>query len=91
LHHRAAQLPRPAKETLNSLAALGNQGIARSTWSTYKTTKTMVEKCEHKTKTDLSLPFNQKKALVFIDWIARVRKLKGSTINSYLAGSGRCT
>jgi hypothetical protein len=46
----------------------------------------MVEKCEHETKTDLSLPFNQEKALVFIDWLVRVRKLRGSTINSYLAG-----
>jgi len=74
------------EETLNSLAALGNLGITKSTWSTYKTAKTMVERCEHETKTDLSLPFDQKKALVFIDWLARVRKLKGSTINSYLAG-----
>jgi hypothetical protein len=49
------------EETLNSLAALGNLGITKSTWSTYKTAKTMVEKCEHETKTDLSLPFNQKK------------------------------
>jgi hypothetical protein len=71
---------------MNSLATLGNLGIAKATWSTYKTARTMVEKCERETKIDLSLPFNQRKVLVFIDWLVRIRKLKGTTVSSYLAG-----
>jgi len=61
-------------------------GISRSTWSTYKTAQTMIQKCESETKADLSIPFNQKKTLIFIDWLVRIRKLKASTVNSYLAG-----
>jgi hypothetical protein len=46
----------------------------------------MLAKCQAQTHTDLSLPFNEKKALIFIDWLARKRNLKQATINSYLAG-----
>jgi hypothetical protein len=46
----------------------------------------MLAKCQAQTHTDLSLPFNEKKALIFIDWQARKRNLKQATINSYLAG-----
>jgi hypothetical protein len=47
----------------------------------------MIAKCQKDTGTDLSLPFDQKKVLIFIDWLVRVRNLKGSTVNSYLAGA----
>jgi hypothetical protein len=73
-------------ETATALSALGNMGIAQSTWSTYKTAKTMIEKCQADVKVDLSVPFDQRKTLIFIDWLVRVRKLKASTVNSYLAG-----
>jgi hypothetical protein len=74
------------REAAAALAELGNMGISRSTWSTYKTAKTMIQKCESEIKADLSIPFNQKKTLLFIDWLVRIRKLKASTVNSYLAG-----
>jgi len=74
-------------ETAKSIASLGNLGISKNTWSTYNTAKTMIAKCQKETGTDLSLPFNQKKVLIFIDWLVRVRNLKGSTVNSYLAGA----
>jgi hypothetical protein len=77
------ELPTEAAKTL---ADLGNMGITNSTWSTYRTAKTMVEKCSHETKEDLAIPFNQRKILIFIDWLVRVRKVKASTVNSYLAG-----
>lgn len=80
---KSLQLP---EGTAQALSELGNLGITRSTWSTYKTAKTMLSKCESETKVDLSLPFDQKKTLIFIDWLARTRGLKRSTINSYLAG-----
>jgi hypothetical protein len=46
----------------------------------------MLAKCQAENDTDLSLPFNDRKALVFIDWMARKRNLRYATINSYLAG-----
>ncbi len=54
-------------ETAQSLASLGNLGVAKSTWSAYKTAKAMLDKCQSEMKTDLALPFDQKKALIFID------------------------
>jgi hypothetical protein len=75
------------EETAKSIASLGNLGISKSTWSTYSTAKTMITKCQKDTGADLSLPFDQKKVLIFIDWLVRVRNLKGSTVNSYLAGA----
>jgi hypothetical protein len=46
----------------------------------------MIRKCETDTSEDMSIPLNQRKILIFIDWLVRVRKVKASTINSYLAG-----
>jgi len=60
--------------------------VTKSTWSTYKTAKTMLKKCEKETNTDMSLPIDRNKILIFIDWLARCRGLKCSTINTYLAG-----
>jgi integrase len=74
------------EETAQSLAALGNLGVSKNTWSTYRTAKVMLAKCEAETRADLSLPFNEKKTLIFVDWLVRVRNLRGATINSYLAG-----
>jgi integrase len=74
------------EETARSLADLGNLGVSKTTWSTYKTAKAMLAKCETETRSDLSLPFNERKTLIFIDWLVRIRKLRGATVNSYLAG-----
>jgi hypothetical protein len=46
----------------------------------------MLAKCEAETNSDLSLPFDERKTLIFVDWLVRVRNLKGATVNSYLAG-----
>jgi hypothetical protein len=46
----------------------------------------MVAKCQKDTSTDMSLPFDERKTLIFIDWLIRIRGVKGTTANSYLAG-----
>jgi len=74
------------EETARSLAALGNLGVSKTTWSTYRTAKVMLAKCETETRSDLSLPFNDRKTLIFVDWLVRVRNLRGATVNSYLSG-----
>jgi hypothetical protein len=73
-------------DTAKALAKLGNLGVAKSTWSTYKTAQTMVSKCQKDTNIDMSLPFYERKTLIFIDWLVRIRGVKGATANSYLAG-----
>ena len=70
----------------DSLTKWGNLGVARSTWSSYKTAEYMLEKCQSETEVNMDLPLNQKKVLVYIDWLARIRKLKSATIKTYLSG-----
>ena len=74
------------KDIAESIAKWGNMGISKKTWSTYKTAKVMLMKCASETKVNMDLPMTTAKTLAFVDWLARVRKLKGATINSYLAG-----
>jgi hypothetical protein len=58
-------------EVAESVAKFGNLAITKSTWSTYKSAKAMLAKCQTETGADLAIPFNEKKALLFIDWMAR--------------------
>jgi integrase len=60
--------------------------VTKKTWSTYKTAEIMLGKCSQETKTPMDLPLTESKILTFIDWLARIRGLKCTTINSYLAG-----
>jgi len=46
----------------------------------------MLLKCEKETKTKMDIPLQNRQVLVFIDWLARYRNLKGTTINTYLSG-----
>lgn len=73
-------------EVAESLAGLGNLGVAKSTWNAYRTAQQMLLKCEKETKTKMDIPLNDRQILVYIDWLARYRNLKGTTINTYLSG-----
>jgi hypothetical protein len=70
-------------DTAASIANWSNLAITKKTWSTYKTAEVMLKKCSADGKIDMSLPLTQKQVLVFVDWLARVRGLKGATFNSY--------
>lgn len=69
-----------------SIAKWSNLGVAKGTWSSYKTARAMLEKCSKDTNFNLDLPMTRRKTVVFVDWLARVRGLKGGTIKTYLAG-----
>ncbi len=73
------------KETAERLAEIGNMGLAKSTWSNYKTAERMLERCEEETKVEMNLPLDQRKTLQYIDWLTN-RGVKHGTICSYLAG-----
>ena len=74
------------QEVSDSIAKWSNLGVARSTWSSYKTAKIMLEKCSKDLNLNLDPPMTKRKAVAFIDWLARVRGLKCGTIKTYLAG-----
>lgn len=74
------------KAITESIAKWGNMGIAKKTWSTYKTAQVMLMKCGTETKINMDLPLSMEQTLVFINWLAETRNLKHATINSYLAG-----
>jgi hypothetical protein len=46
----------------------------------------MLLKCSKDTNQNMELPLNSRKVLIFIDYLARTRGLKGATVSSYLAG-----
>jgi hypothetical protein len=71
---------------VKSIVRWSNLGLAKKTWCTYKTAERMLKKCSLETGVSMELPMNNKQTLAFIDWLARVRNLKCTTINSYLAG-----
>jgi hypothetical protein len=77
------QLPDDVAE---SLVEFGNMGVAKSTWKSYNSAKHMLMKCAKETKNCMELPLAEREILIFIDWLARHRHLKGSSVNSYLSG-----
>jgi hypothetical protein len=78
--------PNLPKEARERLASIGNHGLARATWSNYRTAETMLWKCQADTGNKLELPLGMTQVLIFIDWLIRVRKVKHRTIENYLAG-----
>jgi hypothetical protein len=73
-------------EVAEALSIVGSYGLAKSTWSTYKTAERQLLQCQKETKAKMELPLSQSKILIFIDWLIRYRQVKSTTINSYLAG-----
>ena len=64
----------------------GNYGLAQSTWSSYNTAGKMLALCAKETGRELRFPLQEGDILEFIGWLMSVRKVKASTISSYLAG-----
>jgi hypothetical protein len=77
------KLPTEMKERL---VEISNYGLAKATWSNYKTAETMLLRCQAATGRNLELPLDAEKVLVFVDWLIQVRKVKYRTIENYLAG-----
>jgi len=67
------------EDTAASIAKFGNLGVAQSTWNSYRTAQTMLLKCEKETKENLEIPLDDRKVLIFIDWLARCRGLKSAS------------
>jgi hypothetical protein len=74
------------QEVKMSLARIGNHGLAKETWSSYRTGERMLLKCQKEYNRKFDLPLGKADLLVFIDWLIRVRGLKAATVKCYLAG-----
>jgi hypothetical protein len=74
------------KKSAEVLLEVGDHGLARSTWSTYGTAQRMLAKCAKETGKKLEPPLSQSDLLEYIGWLMGERKVKASTINSYLSG-----
>ena len=74
------------EEVKNRLSEIGSFGLARGTWSSYRTAERQLLRCQKERKTDMSLPLTQEKTLIFIDWLINDRKVKAATVKSYLSG-----
>jgi hypothetical protein len=68
------------------LEELGRLGLAKKTWSSYATAERLLFKFHKEKGITPNLPLDEDTILLFIHWLATVRNLKASTINSYLAG-----
>ena len=76
-----ASIPR---HLANCLADTANHGIAKRTWSTYRTGQKMLQLCAKETGTDMTLPLSEPKTLTFAGWLIH-RNVSSATIDSYLA------
>ena len=61
-------------------------GLSKKTWSSYRTAEKMLLKCFHEKRRRLELPIKKNDILVFIEWLGTERKVRATTIESYLAG-----
>jgi hypothetical protein len=61
------------KEAKKRLVEIGNHGLARATWSNYRTAETMLWRCQKETGSCMELPMDTGKILIFVDWLITVR------------------
>jgi hypothetical protein len=69
-----------------NMARLGSCGIAKATWSSYRTAERMWLMCKSKKGTNIELPASLESILIFIDFLIVDRGLSGATVSCYLSG-----
>jgi hypothetical protein len=75
-----------SEKSKSFLADTANFALAKSTWSTYKTTRNHLIKCQQQTGEDMSLPTDTSKATFFLSWLLEDRQIKPASVESYLSG-----
>ena len=68
------------------LIEAGNYGLAKSTWSSYNTAERLLAMCRKQRGRKMELPLSEEDCLEFAGWLLEVRKVKTSTVSSYLSG-----
>jgi hypothetical protein len=70
----------------HNIVRLGNCGIAKATWSSYRTAERMWLRCKGDRGMNIELPASLESILVFIDFLTVDRGLSGATVSCYLSG-----
>ena len=71
----------------DTLATWVNNSKANSTWSTYRTAERLIMTCQKQEKRKFDWPMTNEDTLIFIYWLIEKRKVKVTSVNSYLAGA----
>lgn len=75
-------MPNDIKALLTSTA---NHALAKSTWSSYKTSLNRLRDCEAETGKNMDLPLNERQVILFIGYLLK-ENLAASTIETYMSG-----
>ena len=67
------------------MARSANYSLAKDTWSSYRTVKRHMERCQRDLNIKFSFPMEANQTLCFIAWLLN-RKIKSCTIRCYLSG-----
>ena len=89
-HNNLARLsvegPELNDQEWKELSEIYEHGLARSTWSNYRTAERLLAKCCKEKGVRLELPVQENTIMAFIHWLAFNRKVRSGTIRNYLAG-----
>ena len=77
---------RLGEEERRQLEELYSLGLAKGTWSSYRTAERMLLRCCEEKGLEPALPASEELILSFIHWMAFQRGAKASTIDTYLSG-----
>ena len=64
---------------------LANAALSKNTWKCYSTGERSVQNCMKDLNEDLSLPWTERKAAIYITWAAKEKKWAASTLEQYLS------
>ena len=67
------------------LTKTANHSLAKSTWSSYRTSLKRLKDCETETGKNMDLPLNERQVLLFIGYLLK-ENLTAATIETYMAG-----
>ena len=73
-------------EVVRALTVAGNNSLAKSTWSVYRTAMGHLGRCQEELGLDMTLPLERKQVVAFVGWLLAIRGVRGSTVESYLSG-----
>ena len=82
-HFKNLPIPLSMAEALSKAA---NSGLSTQTWSSYKTAKNHLDRCQQETKVLMTFPLTTEKVLVYISWLLFQRKVKAKSAEVYVSG-----
>ena len=69
-----------------ALSKAANSGLSAQTWSSYKTARNHLLRCQNDTNVLMTFPLTTEKVLVYISWLLFKRKIKAKSAEVYISG-----